>query len=124
MSFKEASKQKLRFQTSKGMLSTEQLWDLSQTDLTNCIRNAKKTLKKNDDDELGFLDEVSTVDKVEQLRFDVLKEVYLTKKEESAAARTAKETKEHNQKILELIQGKKEGELQNKSIAELEAMLK
>lgn len=122
--FRDASKQKLRFQTSKGLLSTEQLWDLTQTDLTNAIRNQKKVVRKNDDDELGFLDEATTVDKTEQLRFDVLKEVYLTKKADNEAARTARENKEHNQKILELISEKKDGELKGKSIQELEAMLK
>lgn len=124
MSFKQASKQKLRFATTKGYLSSEQLWDLTLTDLTTCIRNAKKVLKKNDDDELGFLDETSTVDKTEQLQFDILKEIYLTKKADNEALRTAKETKEHNLKILDLIQNKKDGELAAKSVSELEALLK
>lgn len=122
--FKEASKLKLRFQTSKGLLSAEQLWDLTQTDLTTCIRNLKKILKKNDDDDLSFLDETSAVDKVDQLRFDILKDVYLTKKKENEEARTARETKEHNQKILELIASKKDKALEGKSIEELEALLK
>ena len=32
--YKQASKLKLRFQTNRGILSAEQLWDLSQTDLS------------------------------------------------------------------------------------------
>lgn len=121
--FKEASRLKLRFNTTKGLLSVDQLWDLSQTDLVNCIKGVKKLLKKTDDDELSFLDDLSTVDVLEQLRFDILKDVYLTKKKEAADARDAKQTKEHNNKILELIANKKDTELAGKSIAELEAML-
>lgn len=124
MSFKEASKQKLRFSTSKGMLSSEQLWDLTLTELNTCIRNQKKVLRKADgDDDLSFLDEDSKVDPVEQIKFDVLKEVYMTKKSDNEAVRTAKEKKEHNQKILQIIADKKDKSLEGKSIAELEAML-
>lgn len=123
--FKEASKLKLRFSTSKGSLSVEQLWELTQTELATCIKNVKKSLKKGDtEDDLSFLDSTTTVDTTEQLRFDILKEVYLTKKSESEALRNAKEIKEHNQKIMELISSKKESELQNKSVDELMTLLK
>jgi hypothetical protein len=123
--FKEASKVKLRFSTSKGSLSVEQLWELTQTELATCIKNVKKSLKKGDtEDDLSFLDSTTTVDTTEQLRFDILKEVYLTKKSESEALRNAKEIKEHNQKIMELISSKKETELQSKSVDELMALLK
>lgn len=122
--FKEATRLKLRFQTSKGALSVEQLWDLTQTELAACIRNLKKALKKNDDDELSFLDSDSKVDKVEQLRFDVVKEVYLAKKKEADDIKAAKEIKEHNQKILQLIADKKDKALEGKTVEELEAMLK
>lgn len=121
--YKNASMLGLRFNTSKGVLSVEQLWQLSQTDLSTCVKNVKKSLKKSDDDELSFLDNSVTVDTTEQLRFDILKDVYLTKKSLAEAERTAKERKENNQKIMALIQEKKEGQLQSKSIEELEAML-
>lgn len=123
--FKEASKLKLRFSTSKGSLSVEQLWELTQTELATCIKNVKKSLKKGDtEDDLSFLDSTTTVDTTEQLRFDILKDVYLTKKSESEALRNAKEIKEHNQKIMELISNKQESELQNKSVDELMSLLK
>ena len=122
--YKQAVMMGLRFPTTKGSLSTEQLYQLTQTDLTNAIRNQKKVLKKNDDDELGFLDDTSKVDVVEQLKFDLLKDVYLTKKAQNDALRTAKETKEHNQKILGLIAKKQEDALEGKTMEELEALLK
>lgn len=122
--FKQASKLGLRFTTSKGQLSVEQLWHLTQTDLATAVKNQKKVLKKNDEDDLAFLDESSKVDATEQLRFDILKDVYLTKKADAEAIRNERERKAHNQKIMEIIQNKKEGELNSKSISELEAMLK
>jgi hypothetical protein len=124
--YKTASLLKLRFATPVGVLSVEQLWDLSQGQITKCIVATKKLLKKENDDDLSFLDnnKVSDVDFENQLKFDILKDVYLTNKKELEEARTATEKKEHNQKILMLIAEKKEGDLKGKSIEELEAMLK
>ena len=122
--FKQASRLKLRFSISLGLLTVEQLWDLSQTQLSNAIKAAKKVLKKENDDELAFLEDTKTVDIENQLRFDILKDIYLTKKTEAEELRNAADVKAYNQKILALIAEKQEGELKGKSIAELEAMLK
>jgi len=123
--FQQASKLKLRFNTPKGLLSTEQLWDLTLVDLTTSIKASKKLLNKTEDNDLSFLEITTTVaDQIEQLRFEILKEVYLTKKADNEAIRTAKENKEHNQKIMQLIEQKKDDKLSGLSIEELEKMLK
>lgn len=123
--FTQASKIKLRFNTPKGLLSTEQLWDLTLVDLTTSIKASKKLLNKTEDNDLSFLEITTTVaDQIEQLRFEILKEVYLTKKADNEAIRTAKENKEHNQKIMQLIEQKKDDKLSGLSIEELEKMLK
>lgn len=121
--YKQAAQLGLRFLTSKGNLSVEQLFDLSQTDLANCIKTLKKSLKKNDDDDLSFLDDTSKVDVTEQLRFDIIKDVYLTNKKEAEDARDAKAKKEYTNKILSLISDKKDQDLAGKSVEELEALL-
>lgn len=117
--YKQASKLKLRIQTSRGLLSAEQLWDLSMTDITNAIRAAKKVLKKDNDDELSFLEDSNKVDVESQLRFDILKDVYLTKKKETDERRDAAETKAFNQKIDMLIAEKKDTQLKEMSIEDL-----
>jgi len=122
--FKQASKLKLRFTTNRGVLSVEQLWDLTQTELAKAIRDVKKVLTKNTDDELSFLIETTVVDVENQLRFDILKDVYLTKKKENEELKTAAEVKAHNQKSLALIAEEKEGELKELSVEELEKLLK
>lgn len=122
--YKQASKLGLRFQTNRGVLSVEQLWQLTLTDLGNAIKAVKKVLVKNDDDELSFLETTKTIDVENQLRFDILKDVYLTKKKESDDLKQIADIKAHNQKILALIAEKQESELKGKSIEELEALLK
>jgi beta-glucosidase-like glycosyl hydrolase len=121
--FKEATRMKLRVNTSVGELSVEQLWDLSLTKLAATIKNVKKQLQKDNDDELSFLDEDKKVDRVLQLTFDVLKEVYQTKQTEQVEARTALERKANNEKIMALIAKKQESELEGKSVEELQALL-
>lgn len=121
--YKQGIKEGVRFMTTKGNLSIEQLFHLTQTDLANSIKNQKKLLRKTDEDDLGFLDETSKVDVTEQLKFDILKDVYLTKKADADALKNAKLNKEHNKKIMELIQNKKDESLAGKTIEELEKML-
>lgn len=122
--YKQASQLKLRYQTSVGLVSTEQLWDLNKMQLSNAIKAVKKVLKKTDDDELSFLEDTKVVDVENQLRFDILKDVYLTKKTEAEAIKNEAETKAHNQKILALIAEKQEGKLRDMSVEELEKLLK
>lgn len=81
-------------------------------------------MKKNDDDELSFLEDTKVVDVENQLRFDILKDIYLTKKKEAEELRNIAETKEHNQKILSLIAEKQDSKLKDMSIEDLEKLLK
>lgn len=122
--YKKASQLKLRFEIVKGSLSAEQLWDLSMSDLSGAIKKVKKILKKSDDDELSFLEDGNVPDTLNELRFAILKDVYLTRKKEAEDAMTELDKKQHNQKILELIASKKNEELQGKSVEELEKLLK
>lgn len=120
--FKLASQQKLRFQTSRGLLSTEQLWDLSLEDLDALAISLevehKQSAKKS------FLAKTSVKDKTAKLRFDVVIDVLNTKVAEQDAASEAMEIKEHNKKIISLIAEKQDESLKGKSIKQLEAMLK
>lgn len=122
--YKKASQLKLRFLTSVGPLSVEQLWGLSQVQLSNAIKDVKKVLKKsdNDDDELSFLEDTKKVDVENQLRFDILKDVYLTNKTENEELRKVADNKAHNQKIDTLIAEKQEGKLREMSIDDLEKL--
>lgn len=121
--YKQASQLKLRFTTNKGLLSAEQLWDISQTDLSNAIKAVKKILTTNDDDELSFLTNAKVVDRENQLRFDILKDVYLSKKKAAEELRDAADKKAFENKILNLIAEKRDDSLKNMSVAELEALL-
>lgn len=120
--FKSATQQKLRFQTSKGLLSTEQLWDLSLTDLDTLAVSLESEYK--DSGKKSFLVTKSAKDKTAKLKFDVVVDVLTTKVEEAQQATEKAENKAHNEKILNLIAEKKDDALSRKSVKELESMLK
>lgn len=122
--YKLASQTGLRFNTDKGLLSVEQLWNLNQSQLSNLIKSVKKVLKRDDDDdELSFLTDTKVVDIENQLRFDIAKDVYLTKKKLAEDLREKTDKKAFEQKILGLIAEKQEGSLREKSIEELQKMI-
>lgn len=120
--FKQATKEKLRVSTNKGVLSVEQLWDLSLTDLDNLAVSLQKEYESSKGK--SFLDKRTTKDKGLKLQFDVVFEILEAKVDENESLREVKENKEHNNKILSLIEKKKEDKLGEMSIKDLESMLK
>lgn len=123
--YKKASKLKLRIFTKFGNLSVEQLWDLSLADLSAAIKVANKKIKQIKElDGLDFLEGTSKVDPIDQLSFDILKDIFLEKKKEADEIASAREVKEYNQKILSLIAKKQDESLESKSLEELTELLK
>lgn len=122
--YKQAAMMGLTYSTPKGELSTEQLFKLSMTDLATSIRAVKKIMKKTDDDDLAFLTSDTKVDKVNELRFEIMKDVYTTRAEAAAELLKKKEDKEYNEKIMAKIAKKEESELDNMSKEELMSLLK
>lgn len=124
--YKQATRINLQFETEKGIVNVQQLWTLGTTTLSKAIKAINKKLKEQDkdDDELSFLGTTtSSKNKEDVLRFEILKDIYLTKKQEAEEASLALSKKENNQKILELISRKKDTALEQMSVEELEKML-
>ena len=120
--YKKASQLQLRFNTTKGQLTVEQLWDLPLVMLDALAVSLETEYKKSG--KKSFLVAKSTKDKELKLAFDIVLDVLTTKLEAAAAAKTIADTKEHNQRILGLIKQKQDSELEGKSIEELEKLLK
>ena len=120
--FQQATRIKLRFETVKGSIGIEQLWDLKIVELASAIKNVNKILKESklEEDELDFLKGAkSKVNEIEQLRFDILKEIYTIRKSEEDEVKNAKAVQEHNEKIDALIAKKQSEELENLTVEEL-----
>ena len=120
--YKQAIRLKLRFQTPKGLLTIEQLWSLSITDLDKLAVAYREEYESSG--RKSFLVKSSAKDKTAKLKMDIVVDILLTMVEEQAALEEANENKQHNKRILELISEKKDESLKGKSLKELEAMLK
>jgi hypothetical protein len=120
--YKLATRQKLRFQTNVGLLSTEQLWELSLTDLDALAVSLE--IEHQQSGKKSFLVKTSVKDKTAKLKFDIVLDVLNTKAAEAEAASEAAADKEHNKKILAIIADKQDETLKGKSVKQLEALLK
>lgn len=121
--FSKATRLKIRFQTTSGFLTVEDLWDLPLSKLNIIAKNLNKQLKTQKDEE-DFLDEKSAEDTETKLKFDIVLSILETKKAENKEASESSEKKLYNQKILALIAAKQEDDLKSKSVDELQALLK
>lgn len=120
--YKEAARKQLRVQTSKGPLSAEQLYTLPLSELDTLAVSLEEAYKNSKGK--SFLDKKSEKDKGLKLQFDLVLDVLETKKAEQDALQKAREDKEHNEKILEVISEKQDEALKGKSVSQLKAMLR
>lgn len=126
--YKIASRKKLRIQTNRGMLSVEQLWDLSKEDIGELAKSIRKRINDQKgvtgDSELDFLKpSAQTEETIDELTFRILKDIYQTLQADEDSARRLAAKRQRNRKLLEVIARKQDQELEGKSIEELEKML-
>jgi cytochrome P450 len=121
--FEAASRKKLRFDFN-GQISVEQLWSATMPSLTDYEQQLTEVVEGYGKATRRSRKAKTVAQEQNELRLDIVTHILDVREAEQVEAETAQANKAHNQKILELIQGKKENELQGKSIEELEAMLK
>lgn len=125
MIFEQASRLKLRFETNKGFLSTEDLWDLSLTSLDSIYRVINKKLKEETEESL--ITTRSKSNKELDLKVEILKHVVKVKQEEAELKKARQERLNELELLRNLKQEKQMDALKgmdleslNKRIAELE----
>lgn len=115
--FEKATRMKLRFQTSRGVLSVEDLWDLSLESLDSIAIGLNKKLKESQTE--SFI-KTKTKDTTElELKFNIVKHIIDVKVAELEARKDAAEKRAKKQKLMELISKKQDAELEGKSVDEL-----
>lgn len=119
--YKKALRMKLRFATSKGKLTTEDLFDLSLTDLNNMAVALDKKLSESP--RKSFISDVAPDTQEDELRFNIIKDIITTKLAERNEAQNAKAKAAEKAQLLEIIHRKKNQAMENMSIDELEAKL-
>lgn len=112
---------KIRFESGKGLLSIEDLWDLPLTKLNEIAVALYK--KVQEAGEINFLDRTNPENKETQIKFEAVRSIMETKKTENAAKLAATKKKEEKQKLMALLEEKKDENLRNLSEEELQQKL-
>ena len=118
--FEIAIRNKYRF-PYKGMITVEDLWDLSVTQLDGIFKTLNAQIKQEKEESLLTTKSASEAELDNKIA--IIRYVVATKQAEAEKARKAKETKAETQKILDIIGRKQDAELENMSIEELYARL-
>jgi hypothetical protein len=122
--FEMATRTKMRF-AFKGLISVEDLWDLSVENLDSIFKNLNSRLKNVNEDSLlaEYYKVKSKQDTEVETKIGIVKYIVDTKLDEEKARVESKERKEKKQKILEILSSKQNEDLQSKSVDELRSML-
>ena len=125
--FELAVKLKVRFATSRGDASLEQLYDMPLTsrsgfDLDTTARSVYQELKSID--EVSFVSSVPNKAKdLLQLKLDLVTHVIASKLEDNAKVIKAAKNKEERQKLLGILNQKQEEELSTLSVDAIKARI-
>ena len=118
--FEYAVRNKVRF-PFKGMISAEDLWDLSLTNLDSIYKTLNKEVKQSEEESL--LTTKTSVDTELEIQIAIVKHIVTVKLEEQEVREKAAAKKAQKQKIMSIIATKEDEELQNTSVEDLKKML-
>lgn len=119
--FELASRRKYRFQLN-GSLTVEDLWDLTPENLDKIFKSLNAQLKRTQEESLLAVRTAEDADLLHKV--EIVKHIVAVKLEEKEAALAAKVRKEQRQKIMAILDEKKDKALHDMSTEQLEAMLK
>lgn len=125
--FETATKLAYRFNSIRGILTTEQLWDLSLTsrdgfDLNTVARGINKMIKDTEDENFVGVQSNSQLEALKN-KLDIVKFIIADKQAEQEAVHSRKAKADERKKILGILAGKKDAALQGLTEAELMARL-
>ena len=122
--FETASSKKLRFATTRGLLSVEDLWDLSLESLDTLARAINKELKSTQEE--SFIPATTTRKRGAsemELKLEILKSIIGTRVEERDAAKSRADKRAAISRLKELAAKKADEALASKSLEEIQSEL-
>jgi hypothetical protein len=125
--YEVALRKKIRFDSSKGQLSLEQVWDVplrsrDEFNLDAMAKAANRTVK--DCSEESFVNPVKTTAQAEaELRLDIIKHVIDTKIGEEAAAEKRAENAKKRERLLGALEKKQDSKIDDMTEAQIKRQL-
>lgn len=118
--FEMATRSKLRFPSTKGELSVEDLWDLSDKDLDVVYKNLKDQEVKSSEESL--LDDAN-VDPKLTAAIGIVRYIFTTKRKEKLEEKERINKKQTQKKYIDALSKKQDEAIEKMSEAELRAMI-
>lgn len=122
--FEKASRCTLRFDSARGLLSVEHLWQMPLTDrsgdgfsLDALAKAVNKELR--DSEEESFVEEKSSRSGVLELKLDILKHIIAVRKDEAKEKERRIAAAQQLRKIDEILESKEDDALRGKTPEEL-----
>lgn len=124
--FETGTRLKVRFESTRGLLSIEQLWDLpltskTQFDLDTVAKAVKRELDQASEE--SFVQTTSPAATVLTLKLDIIKSVIATKLAEREAAQKKETNRQERARLTELLAAKQDDELKGLSKEEIQTRL-
>ena len=116
--FEIATRKKYRF-PFRGMISTEDLWDLTLEQLDTVYKTLNKQVKTEEETSLMTQ---SATDETTANMIEIVKHVFTTKQEEANERRLAAKNAEKKKRILEVIAQKQDESLMSMSLEDLQKL--
>lgn len=125
--FLQATREKFRFESTKGDLSVEQLWDLPLTsrtgfDLDTVAKAVNANLKSSNEESFVNASNNPAVSRL-QAQLEVVKAIIEVKLAQAEATKKRAEKIAERQRLMEVLHSKKDQELQGLSVEEIERRL-
>ena len=119
--FETASKIKLRISTGRGLLSVEDLWDLSLESLDTIAISVNKELKANQEE--SFIGKKTKANDILELKLEILKHIITVKLAEKQAKAQRAERNAKLAQLRELAASKQNEALAGSSLEEINNMI-
>lgn len=118
--FETATRNKMRF-PFRGMISVEDLWDLSLTNLDSVFKTLNAEAKKSEEESL--LETKSKENEELSNKIEIVKYIVNIKLEEKRTRENARKNAEMKQRLLEIKAKRQDAALENMSDEDLDKML-
>lgn len=125
--FEKASKQKLRFDSVRGALTTEDLWDLPLTsrnsfDLDTIAKSVNSKIKEAEEESFVSV-KVNPAKNKLTLQLDILKHIIAEKVQAATEAQERVQRESQRKKLEEVLASKQDAALSTLSVEELQAQI-
>lgn len=119
--FEKAVRAKVRFPFARGLVSVEDLWELTLSELDSIFKTLNRQAKAAEEESL--LGTRSIADSELALKIEIVKHVVKTLQAEADAKANAKKRAESKQELLELLNRKERQEKENLSTDEIKKLI-